>query len=412
MFYIALDALYDDILTSETTTTLYCSIHRTLKIRKILKYLKNWRSKLAKIHSIIHHTLSPAPSNTRQWYVKKPTRTTEITRTPYGYHRWKRTMKARQRLLSQRSITWHPHLTYKAKSKCRKDPKDDLTFDSDSYQIMVDNGASYSSSNNINDFIEPPTKIGLEIEGFAGSLTTSLIGTVQWYITDDNGRTHSIILPNTSYVLTVDIRMLSPQHWAQVTNDLRGTLCLTYGDCFLLKWDKKRFRKTIPISQSTTKNVGIMTSAVGNNNHLNYCSNLESETPAIAFKSTIDFNTQAAVVSESGNEDQHIEQATVSVTQTASSVNKSSEGDRTHPLLVTFEDELDKLGNHPTFYDSIQEYMHWYYRLNCASFPTMLHMAKLKHLPKGISSILRRMERHHHKPPLCSDCIASKMRRK
>ena len=77
MFYIALNALYDYILTSETTTTLYYSIHRTLKIRKIFKYLKNWRSKLAKIHhSIIHHTLSPPQSNIRQWYVKKPAKTT------------------------------------------------------------------------------------------------------------------------------------------------------------------------------------------------------------------------------------------------------------------------------------------------------------------------------------------------
>jgi hypothetical protein len=37
MFYIALDALYDYLFTSETTTTLYYSIHRTLKIRKIFK---------------------------------------------------------------------------------------------------------------------------------------------------------------------------------------------------------------------------------------------------------------------------------------------------------------------------------------------------------------------------------------
>ncbi len=50
------------------------------------------------------------------------------------------------------------------------------------------------------------------------------------------------------------------------------------------------------------------------NNHLGYCSILENETPAIAFKSTIDFNTQAAVVSESDNEDQHM-QDTASVTQ-------------------------------------------------------------------------------------------------
>ncbi len=124
-------------------------------------------------------------------------------------------------------------------------------------------------------------KIGPKIQGFAGSLTTSLIGTVKWYITDDDGRTHSIILPNTSYVPTADIRMLSPQHWAQVTNDLRGTLCVTYGDCFHLKWDKKRFRKTIPISPSKTKNFGIITPAVGNNNYLNFCSILETDSPAI-----------------------------------------------------------------------------------------------------------------------------------
>jgi hypothetical protein len=35
-------------LTSEKTTTLYYSIHRTLKFRKIFKYLKKRRSKLAK----------------------------------------------------------------------------------------------------------------------------------------------------------------------------------------------------------------------------------------------------------------------------------------------------------------------------------------------------------------------------
>jgi hypothetical protein len=102
----------------------------------------------------------------------------------------------------------------------KTDPKDDLIFDSDSYQIMVDNGASYSISNKIDDFIEPPTKSGPKIQGFAGSQTTSLIGTVQWHVTDDEGRTHSIILPNTSYVLTADIRMLSPQHWVQVTDDI------------------------------------------------------------------------------------------------------------------------------------------------------------------------------------------------
>jgi hypothetical protein len=221
----------------------------------MLKYLKNWRSKLAKLqYSTLHYLFKPNTTDTRQWYVKCPSRTTEITRRAYGHHKWKRAMIARQRLLNQKETIWQT-LAYEATNKQRKDPKDDLSFDSDSYQIMVDNGASYSISNNLDDFIEPPTKIGPKIKGFAGSQTRSLIGTVQWHITDDEGTTHSIILPNTSYVPNADIRMLSPQHWAQVNNDLRGTMCVTYGDCFLLK---KRFRKTIPISPSTTRNVGIM----------------------------------------------------------------------------------------------------------------------------------------------------------
>ena len=78
-----------------------------------------------------------------------------------------------------------------------------------------------------------------------------------------------------------------------------------------------------------------------------------------------------------------MQQDTASVTQAESADNNSSKEQRTHPLLVTFEDELNKLGNHPTFDDSIQEYMHWHYRLNHASFPTMLHMAKLKTFTPG-----------------------------
>ena len=148
------------------------------KIRKIFKYLKNWRSRLAKIHhSIINSTLSPPQSNIKQWYVKKPTGTTEITRIPYGHHKWKRAMRARQRLLSQRLVTWDQHLAYKAKSKHKRDPRDDLTFDSDSYQIMVDNEASYSISNNIDDFIKAPTTghlIYLKKNGKTSPQTTTL----------------------------------------------------------------------------------------------------------------------------------------------------------------------------------------------------------------------------------------------
>jgi hypothetical protein len=107
---------------------------------------------------------------------------------------------------------------------------------------MVDNGASYSISNDLKDFITLPTKIGPKTLGFASSYTTSLIGTVKWHIQCDDGIVHTIILPNTSYVPQAELQMLSPQHWAQTTNDLRGTLYITYSDCFLLKWDNQKYQ--------------------------------------------------------------------------------------------------------------------------------------------------------------------------
>jgi hypothetical protein len=57
-----------------------------------------------------------------------------------------------------------------------------ILFDSDSFPKMVDNGASYSISNDLKDFVTLPTKLGPKIQGFAGSSTASLIGTVEWHV--------------------------------------------------------------------------------------------------------------------------------------------------------------------------------------------------------------------------------------
>jgi hypothetical protein len=131
MYYIALAALYDYLTTNEISTNIYYSIHKQLKIRKIHKYLKNWRLKLAKLQCSASHSLfHPDSTNTRQWYVRCPSKTAEITRRAYGYHKWKKAMLARQRLLNQRAMTWQA-LACKATNKQRKDPKDALSFDSD-----------------------------------------------------------------------------------------------------------------------------------------------------------------------------------------------------------------------------------------------------------------------------------------
>jgi hypothetical protein len=105
MYYIALTALHDYLTTCEISTNTYYSIHRQLNIRKIHKHLKNWRLKLAKLQcSISYYLFHPSSTNTRQWYVKCPSKAPEMTRRAYGYHKWKRAMLARRRLLNQRTI--------------------------------------------------------------------------------------------------------------------------------------------------------------------------------------------------------------------------------------------------------------------------------------------------------------------
>jgi transposase InsO family protein len=143
----------------------------------------------------------------------------------------------------------------------------------------------------------------------------------------------------------------------------------------------------------------------------------EAASSALAFSSTIDFDdTQAAIISESEDEGVHPSDSTIasSPKQTQDELSNSvqTKNKPQHPLLVEFDDELDAIDYHPTFADNIQEYMHWHYRLNHASFNTMLNMAKLKQLPKEISSIIKKMDKHHQKPPLCSDCTCAKACRK
>jgi hypothetical protein len=45
------------------------------------------------------------------------------------------------------------------------------------------------------------------------------MGTVKWKIEDDHGRIHTIILPGTYLATNAPARLLSPQHWAQVSNN-------------------------------------------------------------------------------------------------------------------------------------------------------------------------------------------------
>ncbi len=70
---------------------LYIYIYmRSIKIIKTKqKYMKQWRSNLARLNRIIkEYMLDNYKVN--DYEVKKPSHRSNITRRPYGYHKWRR----------------------------------------------------------------------------------------------------------------------------------------------------------------------------------------------------------------------------------------------------------------------------------------------------------------------------------
>ncbi len=132
-------------------------------------------------------------------------------------------------------------------------------FDSDSYDILVDGGATACISNCLADFIRPPTKTPIRIKGFNGTYSTARIGTVRWPILDDNGVRHVLQIPDTYYVPVCPMRLLSPQHYSQQRNDFRGTYSTNFGDQVNFVFDQGRYQVTLPLNPSS--NVGILRSS-------------------------------------------------------------------------------------------------------------------------------------------------------
>jgi len=95
----------------------------------------------------------------------------------------------------------------------------EVHFDTDSRKLRVDNGASRCMSSYIEDFIDVPRPTNRGVRGVIGTANNNKVGTIQWRIEDDDGRVHTIRVPNSIYVPESNIRLLSPQHWSQTAKD-------------------------------------------------------------------------------------------------------------------------------------------------------------------------------------------------
>jgi hypothetical protein len=112
----------------------------------------------------------------------------------------------------------------KAKAAMDKERRLRMEFDTDSFDILIDNCRSHTLTNDINDYVVKST---VRVRGYNGRTNSTMVGTVKWKIKDDKGKVHSFILPNTYYSPSVETRLLSPQHWAQTRKKGRDSYCIT-----------------------------------------------------------------------------------------------------------------------------------------------------------------------------------------
>jgi hypothetical protein len=81
-------------------------------------------------------------------------------------------------------------------------------FDPDSFDILVDGGATSCISNSLRDFQTPPKASSIHAKGFNGATSSTKVGTLVWKFLDDSG--HPQTLP-VHCVPSSPMRILLPQ---------------------------------------------------------------------------------------------------------------------------------------------------------------------------------------------------------
>ena len=117
------------------------------------------------------------------------------------------------------------------------------------------------------DFIGQLHDSQKSIKGFGGTWTKDVkIGTLLWRWMDDNEKEFKFHIPNSYYVPSGGVRLLSPQHWAKTQQGSKkdgyhGILSQTTSRDITLMWNNRQNRLTVPLSKEN--NVGTFHLAPG-----------------------------------------------------------------------------------------------------------------------------------------------------
>ena len=275
-----------------------------------------------------------------------------------------------------------------------------IQFDTDSEPIGIDNRCTGCISHKIEDFDGPLIESDRSIKGFGGSRTTNVkIGTITWKWIDDQGMTHKFVIPKSFYVPEGNVRLLSPQHWAQAQRDkTNGTGSETLKDKVTLFWNNRKYKLTVPLGKDD--NVATLYTAPGFRKFESFCAtagiDYEQETanPIIA--------TETLIVSDDDQENDSFENLS----------KEPQEEDWCQPIDTTFEFQLNK-GTGPAIIEAeddesgikeqptsnAAELLRYHHAFGHVSFLKLKEMAKMGTIPKKLANC---------PVPACSSCLYAK----
>jgi hypothetical protein len=107
----------------------------------------------------------------------------------------------------------------------------------------------------LEDFQGPLVDSNRAIKGFGGTTTAKVkIGTITWKWLDNQGKTHTFLIPKLFYVPDGNVRLLSPQHWAQTQKvkdtTKHGTGSGTVNNKVVLFWNNCKNKLAIPLGKT------------------------------------------------------------------------------------------------------------------------------------------------------------------
>jgi hypothetical protein len=223
-----------------------------------------------------------------------------------------------------------------------------------------------------------------------------MIGTISWKWQDDDGMIHKFLIPKSFYVKEGDVRLLSPQHWAQTQKDVKpiqGTGSETVANQVTLFWNQRKHKLTIPLSR--TSNVATYNLAPGYTKFMSFCAEAEVDYRAEQDYPIICLPAQAVSDDEEDDPKDEYEQTNdLKSSREAEPSNFDLEGKRGHNRPVLIEDEEE---HQPT--SAASELLQFHHRFGHISFRKLAEMAKLGIIPKRLAKCA---------VPTCSACLYAK----